>query len=97
MATNGNCATCEKSGICAQHHVLHIVVKIFIALFIFWCGIQFGEVRSMLRAASYGTYGYGMMGAYGERNRVYVAPAMMSGWSTNTALPATTTKPSTKK
>ena len=50
-------------------HWKHLIIKIAIAIFIFWCGIQFGELRAMLRGAYQGygpTTGYsgGMMRGY---------------------------------
>ena len=54
-------------GMCGHHHWKHIVIKILVALFIFWCGVQFGELKSVLHAgyySSFGNYGgggYGMM------------------------------------
>lgn len=95
---------CDKnhmSGMCGQHYWMHVIIKICVALFIFWCGVQFGELKSMLRSAFHtGGYGYGMMSAYGiDRGQdfYYGGPAMMGGWSySTTAAPATTTK-ATKK
>ena len=73
MDTNGNHSSkCHGCGICdgahGQHHWMHLVIKIAIAIFIFWCGVQFGELKGAFRgAAGYGTYpGYGMMGWYGQ-------------------------------
>lgn len=98
------CSMCSKhhmqGGMCGQRHWMHVVIKIFIALFIFWCGVQFGELKSMIRAAYLGGgYGYGMMSSYGiDRNQgQYGVPGgMMNGWlyrETSTAsAPATTTK-----
>ena len=98
---------CDKngmwSGMCGQHHWMHIVIKILVALFIFWCGVQFGELKSAIRSGYYGMMsGYGGYGAYGERNQVYYgAPSMMGGWTYSTtgtaAVPTTTTNTTTKK
>jgi hypothetical protein len=99
------CPMCDKhhrwGGMCGQHHWMHVIIKIFVALFIFWCGVQFGELKSTIRAAYYNS-GYGMMNSYGlERgqNYYYGTPSMMGGWTygTATAVPATTTKAATKK
>jgi len=100
----GGCGTCDKhhmQGMCGQHYWMHVIIKILVALFIFWCGVQFGELKSVIRSAFHtGGYGYGMMSAYGidrNQNAYYGGPAMMGGWSYSTAAaPATTTK-STKK
>ena len=52
-------------GMCGRHHWKHVLIKILVALFIFWAGVQFGELKGILHGgyASYGNYsGYGMMG-----------------------------------
>lgn len=93
----GGCSMCRKhascDSLCRQHHWMHIIIKIFVALFIFWCGVQFGELKSAVRAA-YLNSGYGMMNSYGSNRSqtYYVGPGMMSGWVTSTASEATTTK-----
>lgn len=96
----GGCSMCDKNGMCGQHHWMHIIIKILIALFIFWCGVQFGELKSMLRAAYYnGGYGYGMMNSYGvNRSQGYygVPVGMMGGWTYGTATVPTTTTTTTK-
>jgi hypothetical protein len=95
---NGDCPMCEKGamcgGMCRQHHWMHIIIKILVALFIFWCGVQFGELKSVIHNAYYGSgYGYGMMSSFGgERNQVYITPGMMSGWAYSATSGATTTK-----
>ncbi len=93
----GDCPMCQKhgmrGGMCGQHHWMHIIIKIFVALFIFWCGVQFGELKSAIKNAYYGS-GYGMMSSFsGDRGQTYfVGPGMMSGWATNSSWGATTTK-----
>ena len=93
---NGSCAKCGVHGTCGQHHWMHIVIKIAIALIIFWAGVQFGELKGLIHGA-YGGYGRGMMGGYygGEVNRAY-GPSMMYGWTQQVAptkaVSATTTK-----
>ncbi len=46
-------------------HWGHIVIKILVALFIFWAGVQFGELKAMVRGAYFSAPGnaapYGMM------------------------------------
>ncbi|MCX6786675.1 MAG: hypothetical protein NTU85_02585 [Candidatus Kaiserbacteria bacterium] len=89
---------CSFHGICHgihSHHWMHLVIKIFIALFIFWCGVQFGELRTTI----HGGYGnHRMMGSYEQsRNMMYYGggPVMMTGQSTvpqKSASTATTTK-----
>lgn len=86
---------CSKHGVlhgmCGQHHWMYVVIKILVALFIFWAGVQFGELKSAIRSGYYGMMsGYGGYSAYGERNQFYVAPGMMSGWAVSSV--GTTTK-----
>jgi hypothetical protein len=60
-----------------------MVIKIFIVLFIFWAGVQFGELKAAVDNFTAGDMGYGH-GAY------YLNSAqggMMGGWSTS-AVPA---------
>jgi hypothetical protein len=65
--TQGHSNTCAMCGYgmggmrMGGGHWGHIIFKILVALFIFWCGVQFGEVKGMLRAG----YGYGMMSPSG--------------------------------
>ncbi len=92
MATNSNCAACEKNGMCGQHHWVHVVIKICVAILIFWAGVQFGELRALLRIDLGGYSGRSMMGAYGGRDQVYIAPPMMTTWATSAVKTATTTK-----
>jgi hypothetical protein len=51
---------CMGCGMCG-HHWSHMVIRVLIVLFIFWAGMEFGEVRAMLRADGYGGYGQMMM------------------------------------
>jgi hypothetical protein len=34
-------------------HWSNVLIKILVALFIFWCGIQFGELRGYMRGGYY--------------------------------------------
>ena len=55
---------------CGRGHWVHIIVKILVAVFIFWCGVQFGELKGALHdryPQQYGNYGYGMMGGWTQR------------------------------
>lgn len=98
----GDCPMCQKgwmgSGMCGQHHWMHIIIKIAVALLIFWCGVQFGELKSAVRNAySYygGGFGYGMMSGYaGNRAQTYYVsgPGMMGNWAYTAVSGATTTK-----
>jgi len=88
---NGERSMC--GGMCRQHHWMHIIIKILVALFIFWVGVQFGELKGVLRG-TYGNYGYGMMGAYttNDNQGYYGRPAGMMNWFYGTVPNATTTQ-----
>ena len=89
----GDCGA-RGHGMCGQGHWGHILIKILVALFIFWAGVQFGELKGMFRAGyTNGGYGYGMMGAYDDRSQNYYGygPGMMSGWFRGSSSQATST------
>ena len=66
---------CET--LCGNSHWAYIVIKILVALFIFWAGVQFGELKAMIHQ-NYG--GDRMMGTYEDRNwRMFDTPIMMYG------------------
>ncbi len=83
----GGCGECKHGmggGCCRHRRIWHILVKVLVALFIFWAGVQVGELKGILRGYGYGG-GYGMMGAYRDnagQNYFYSnAPGgMMGGW-----------------
>jgi len=85
---NWSCPMCAMYG---NHHWVHIVIKIAVALIIFWAGVQFGELKGML----HGGYGYRMMGSrvgnYSGQNMMY------RGTSTIVIPPTKTTATTTKK
>lgn len=63
----GKCDNCHEhdtcGGMCWHHHGRHIIIRILVALFIFWCGVQFGELKSSIRGEfNQQGYGYPMMG-----------------------------------
>ena len=81
----GDCHHGMAGAMCGKGHWGHIVIKILVALFIFWAGVQFGELRGMIRAEYGGGYGYGMMGSYdGWGQGGYGFPGMMGGWARTT-------------
>jgi hypothetical protein len=95
---DGDCLLCQGHSMwgrtCGRGHWGHIIIKILVALFIFWAGVQFGELKSVLRAA-YSNYGYGMMSSYGgnEGQSYYYGPSgMMGGWFAGAVSQSTTTK-----
>ncbi len=65
-------------------HWGHILIKVLVAVFIFWCGVQFGELKALFHG---GYSGYGMMGTYSAtgrgQNYLYggTPGSMMSGWT----------------
>jgi hypothetical protein len=94
---NEGCDMCQGHGSWNHHHWRHVIIKILIALFIFWCGVQFGELKAMIRAAyGYQGYGAGMMGWSEQGNQAYFhAPVMLysnTGTVTAHAVMGTTSK-----
>ena len=80
-----DCRHGAAGGCCRHQRIGHILIKVLVALFIFWAGMQFGELKGMLRGGWGGGYGYGMMGAYRDgagQNYFYsnVPGGMMGGW-----------------
>lgn len=53
-------------GMHGPHFWIRVIVKILVAIFIFWCGVQFGELRGMLHG---GYPNYRMMSPYGAVNQ----------------------------
>lgn len=70
----GECGYGCGMGCMSQRHWMHVIIKILVALFIFWCGVQFGELKALLHQA-----GYGMMGGYGH-NQMYYSPDNFGGY-----------------
>lgn len=54
------CGMCG-GGLWGHHHWGHMLIKLIIVLFIFWAGVQFGELKSMVENSYYS----GMMGGWG--------------------------------
>jgi len=96
------CNSCSVFG--GRHHLVHVLFRIGVLLFVFWAGLMLGQLKGML----YGEYGhgYGMMGpGWGEqgyytggvpqmmRGAYYpVAPTTITNVTPTKAAPATTTK-----
>ncbi|NNM83781.1 hypothetical protein HKL94_00995 [Candidatus Parcubacteria bacterium] len=74
-----DCSVCHgygmRGGMC-RHHFGHILIKLLIAVFIFWCGVQFGELEGILHDG-YGNFR--MMDSNGWSTQGYGGPAMMYG------------------
>ncbi len=69
MESDKKCSCGEAGmscGMCGHHHWSHWVVKAAILLFVFWAGMEFGEVRALLHSDySYRSFGPTMMGNEG--------------------------------
>ena len=55
--TNGGdmCTECAGHtgmyhGCRGQYHWVYMIVRIVIVIFVFWCGVQFGELKGMIRS-----------------------------------------------
>lgn len=63
---------------CRHRHWQHIIIKVLVALFIFWAGVQFGELKALVHSYLGGYGGYGMMGWAAQSDQEYFrSPAMM--------------------
>lgn len=71
--THGHSMWCGMCG--GRYGAVHIIVRILLVIFVFWAGVQFGELKGMLR------HGYGPMGSYGGGNMMYRTGPMMGGWA----------------
>jgi hypothetical protein len=55
-----------------------VIIKILVALFIFWCGVQFGELKALIHAAyGYQSFGGGMMGWSNRADEGYFQSPVM--------------------
>ncbi|MCX6788162.1 MAG: hypothetical protein NT108_03310 [Candidatus Kaiserbacteria bacterium] len=96
MQGHAECGGCGAGGhgMCGRGHWGHRIAKILVVLFIFWLGVQYGELKGMLRATySNGGYGYGMMGSsrWGQGDEQFPVGGMMSGWFRGASSQSTTT------
>ncbi len=89
---------CAKSGhvcngFCGNQHWGHLAIKISIVIFVFLAGVEFGEMKAMIRS-DYGQQG--MMRTYGNAEfapeYTQYHPAMMVSAPTMPTPPATTTR-----
>ena|ERR1700722_17589002 len=79
---HGMCMGCGTGG----HHWSHMLIRVLILLFVFWAGIEFGELRALVRMDS------SMMGGWGTVQQVHRMDMMGGGYG---AVPDTTTSPAT--
>ncbi len=68
------CSSCG-GGLWGHHHWGHMLIKLIIVLFIFWAGVQFGELKFMIQNSYYG----GMGGFGGNTFYTTSARGMMEG------------------
>ena len=84
------CGVCHGNAMlgcaCGRRHWVRILIKVVIIVFVFWAGVQFGELKGMLRGEY---YRYGMIGSHGGWGQ-WGGPTMMQG-----GVPGTAPKPST--
>ena len=78
------CESCHGHGMigdmCGHRHWRHIIIKVLVAIFIFWCGVQFGELKALIHSYT----GYGMMGWSQQGGQEYSQfPSMMYGYGYN--------------
>ena len=93
MQGHAECGGCGEHGMCGHGHWGRRIVKILAVLFIFWLGVQYGELKGMLRA-TYSNGGYGMMGSYkgwNQGDEQFPVGGMMGGWFRGASSQSTTT------
>lgn len=78
------CGDCHGHGVvgdmCGHRHWQHVIIKVLVAIFIFWAGVQFGELKALVHSYFSGYQGYGMMGWNVDGDSGYVrSPFMMYG------------------
>ena len=88
------CKSCLEGGSCCGmhcghgfhgggHHLVKIILKLFIIIIIFWCGFRLGEISGSIR----GVNGWGMMnrnnwGMMGGYNYYKNLPSNVNGGTT---------------
>lgn|GEM_PF-1979240 len=70
-------------GLWGHYHWGHMIIKLFIVLFIFWAGMQFGELKAAVDNFEGGGMGYGHSSYY-----LNGAQGDMMGGRTTSAMPA---------
>jgi hypothetical protein len=86
---------CGGHGCCGKHHLVKMILKIFIVILIFWCGFTLGQEAGFIKA----TYGREMMrGGYQQYGMM-----QSGGWNNDslnnippTAAPVITPAPTAK-
>jgi hypothetical protein len=78
------CGMCQGGGygMMGGKHWMYIVIRIFIVMFIFWAGVQFGELKAYVENSMYNnTYGSMMNGWGGPHTMMYSGGATTNvGW-----------------
>lgn len=83
------CGACQGAGMMGcdmcwghgyRHHGgMHMVIRIFLVLFVFWAGVEFGELKEKIRQQEFGGF---MMGRYSDWNTDYSRVMPMMGNAT---------------
>lgn len=62
----GNCGCMGHMHGChgGRHHLVKIILKLFIVIIIFWCGFKLGEITGSIRAEYGRGNSFGMMNRY---------------------------------
>ena len=55
-------------GCCGKHHLVKMILKIFIVILIFWCGFKLGLISGSIRGGE-------VRGGYGTMRGVYNLPS----------------------
>ncbi len=53
-----SCAMCKSVGLGCNMHWMHWALRLAIILFVFWAGIEFGELKAFVESNVDGGYGY---------------------------------------
>ena len=89
---------CGGHGCCGKHHLVKMILKIFIVILIFWCGFTLGQESGFIKATygremMKGSHQYGMMQG-GWNNYSNYVPTVAP--SNQPEMPATLTPTPTK-
>jgi hypothetical protein len=95
------CSVCQNGGSCGgmqpmcgghgcchgKHHLVKMILKIFIVIIIFWCGFQLGQESGFIKA----TYGREMM----RGGNYQYGITQNGGWNNPVAVPVNGATPAT--
>ena len=74
----------------AGHSATRVLTAVIVLIFVFWCGFEFGEMRTSIVGQMHDGYGYGMM-----RGGYYDGGMMGGYYYGSRVIPATSTNGST--